>query len=123
MKNLALIALALSVAGCGSAKREDVVGDYRADRGYGIETLELKNEGTYEQTFVSSAHSQKVSGRWTYHPESSRIGLEDVLLFDDGWGRQLIEPERTNLSLAAEKLLGGISLVYGEAAPFMREKK
>jgi hypothetical protein len=86
-------------------------------------TLELKKDGIYEQTFVSPAFTQKASARWTYYPENSHVVLDDVFLFDDGDGRQITPPKRTNWSLTVDRFLGSVSLIYGEATPFTKTTK
>lgn len=110
--------LTILICGCAKLGKEEIVGQYSADRGYGIETLSLSESGRYEQKFVSGDIEITRSGRWSYLPETSNVLLHDVFIFDDGFGRQLSDPKTGGWSLGIWRIFGRTSLQYGEAVPF-----
>jgi hypothetical protein len=113
-----LLLLAILGSGCAKLEKKEIVGQYSADRGYGLETLRLSENGQYEQKFVSGDIEITRSGRWSYFPETSNVLLHDVFIFDDGFGRQLSDPKTGGWSLGIWRIFGRTSLVYGEAVPF-----
>src|SRR5258708_2770769 len=82
------ISLLLVGASCSKPKSSDVPGRYQANRGYGVETLHLRIDGTYDQVFASAAITRTNSGHWKFDADRPSLFLYDALLFDDGFGHQ-----------------------------------
>src|SRR5436853_5658763 len=103
MRIVAPIVLSCSLlSACSKPAASDVPGVYSARRSYGIEMLHLRTDGSYEQAFTSHGIARTNSGKWTFHPEKSFVGLDDALIFDDGWGRQgsIVRTSTWGLNLA-----------------------
>jgi hypothetical protein len=90
-RHLAAAALVITccVACAAGLRRDDVVGDYRLDYGYGIETLRLTADGQYLQLFRLRDADTWVSntGPWEFREtKPPEIALQNPLRIDDGLG-------------------------------------
>ena len=121
MRTFAIIAFSCCLlCACSKPKATDIPGVYSARRSYGTETLHLRTDGSYEQVFTSGSAGRTNLGKWTFHPDLSFVALDDALLFDDGWGRQVRLVRTSTWALNVHGGPGSVSLVYGEAEPFYR---
>lgn len=87
--------LSVSTNGCRLAEKEELVGTYRADYGYGVEQLTIRSDGTYRQDFVESGQPlhQINEGRWAMRNSDDlwdplTLELRDALLVDFGGQRR-----------------------------------
>ena len=110
------------VTSCSKPTASEVPGQYQAKRGYGIETLHLRPDGTYDQVFMSAGTNRTNSGRWKFDAERPSVCLYDALMFDDGFGRQVSLIETSAWSLRVEKFAGEITLPFGESESFKKQK-
>lgn len=65
-----------------------VYGNWRADYSFGWQVLQLRTDGTYEQTVTINGKSGNVkhSGKWHYDTKLGNVGYQDCLLVIDGFG-------------------------------------
>ena len=116
---LIAVPLALLAAAC-SASRDDVLGDFQINYGYGVETLRLTNDGKYTQQFRLSAENTWTThaGAWELKDEPRQeIALRDSLLVDDGSGQPRADwqqPVSGVRSLPVKKSFRTVSLVIDE---------
>jgi hypothetical protein len=120
LQTLTGIFLLVAAASCSKPQANEIPGRYRASRGYGVEALWLRPEGTYEQVFTSATASRTNVGRWKLVGDS--LFLYDALVFDDGGGHQASRVETCAWGLHIEKFAGQISLTYSESEAFEKQK-
>lgn len=70
-------------------QRSDIPGDYQATYPFGVETLVLRENGSYKQEFRLQGSSDVVtlSGHWSYDADDGQLQLENALPIVDGFGR------------------------------------
>jgi len=88
-----LILTMLSFASCArKLDSSDLVGKYRADYPFGVETLTLNSDGTYLQEFVEhqATNVLSASGKWTYDSRYRELVLQNPLVIDDS----IVEPKQ-----------------------------
>lgn len=114
--------LAAMVAACGlfAVSRDDLIGDFQIDYGYGVETLRLTNDGKYTQQVRLADENT-----WTTHAgtwelkdgDPPEVQLHDALLVDDGSGKPRAgwqQPVNGVRSLPVKKRFWTVSLVVDE---------
>jgi hypothetical protein len=82
--------LSVSANGCRVFEKQELVGTYRADYGYGIEQLTIRSDGTYRQDFGETGQPphQVNEGRWEIRNrdgdfwDPQMLELQDALLVD-----------------------------------------
>jgi len=114
MKKFLLIAFFyLSLNACDAPSlSSQVCGLYKAEYSYGTETLLLKVNGLYAQTFIFKIDSAPIrnKGAWLIDTAHHQIELKNGLIFDDGFGQPLIKPESGDSFLPIHSFLGLIQL-------------
>jgi hypothetical protein len=85
------LSLALLTAACSwSVTRNDLIGDFQIDYGYGVETLRLSNDGHFTQSFRLASESTWAvqSGTWQFNSEPSpTVALHEAMQIDNGSGK------------------------------------
>ena len=84
---LALVAACCVACSAGGVDRNDLIGDFQADFGFGIESLRLARDGHYDQLFRVAGEDTWTSnsGTWEFKSEEARIVLHNSLVvYDDG---------------------------------------
>jgi len=85
-----LIPILALVAGCEVPVLPitDVYGKWRADYPFGWQVLELRADGTYQQTVTINGESGNVkhSGKWHYDTKLGNVVYQDCLLVINGFG-------------------------------------
>lgn len=114
--------LVLFVVSCSKPTASEVPGRYQANRGYGVESLHLRPDGSYDQVFTSATTNRTNSGRWKFDNERPQVFLYDALIFDDGFGRPASLVETSVWAVRVEKFAGQISLPFGESESFKKQK-
>jgi hypothetical protein len=109
--------------------RTELIGSYEAKYDYGVESLTLNADGTYQQIFrYNNGQILKNNGKWEWRSSKSvfddRLLLEDALVVDNDHG----EPEKNvrtyDWFLGAEKdLSGNIKLPFNYDLDFAYHKR
>jgi hypothetical protein len=77
------VMLSILAAGCGgSVPREQLIGSYTVDYGYGVERLTLRGDGTYVQEFAAKDEASRPINQGRFN---LRVG--------DYWDGQILELE------------------------------
>jgi len=128
MRLVVLVCLTL-VAMCCSSRfgKAELIGEYQATFDYGVETLILKGDGSYEQTFkYNSGAGLTNSGMWEYPVEclgETGIKLADALKVDDqlGWPERKVE--KYDWYIVPRKFFGKTSIEVNSDLGIDFEKK
>jgi hypothetical protein len=112
------LSLALLATACSwSISRNDLIGDFQIDYGYGVETLRLSNDGHFTQSFrLASENTWAVqSGTWQFKNDPSPVvELHDAMKIDDGSGKPRVDyrkPAPGVRDLPVKKRFGTVSLI------------
>jgi|SRR5271154_5455112 len=84
---LALLAFVVQSGCSGTVRKNDLVGSYVAQRGYGREELNLGADGRYVQKFTpedSTLSPATSTGNWDF--DGKNLELLDAMLVDDFYG-------------------------------------
>ncbi len=108
----------------------DVAGSYEATYSYGVETLTLKTDGTYEQSFkYNDGRGLSNKGTWQFGTVTENVlDLNDALIVDDGFGKPTATaatPQKGVSGIRARKniLTGAVSLIFNEDLGVAYKKK
>ncbi len=96
-----------------------VSGVYSVTYAHGAETLSLREDGTYTQTYVSSPDRQTITneGKWKMGNQGDEVYLVNALLFDTGtdkpnrppvksdWGLNIVGESPVTLSMNPDRTL------------------
>ena len=111
--------LAAMLAACG-VNRDDLIGDFQIDYGYGVETLRLTNDGKFTQQVRLAAENTWTtrSGTWELKNEPrAEVVLHNAMLVDDGAGKPRAgwqQPVSSVRSLPVKKGFRSVSLIVDE---------
>jgi hypothetical protein len=128
---VALISLlTLMVAACDlfSVSRNDLIGDFQIDRGYGVETLRLMRDGKYTQSFRLAAENTWTinSGTWDFKTDPrEEVELHNAMRVDDGSGKPRADFQRPQPGiwrLPVKRGFRTVSLVVDETRSLMMAK-
>lgn len=128
---MSAIVLMMALAGLPdcSLKLEtsDFVGTYEAIYSYGVETLILKVDGTYEQSFkYSDGKGLSNNGMWKFSTVAeSDIRLSNALIVDNGFGKPVATANRGDWIMRARKNIftGTVSLNFNDDLGVAFKKK
>jgi hypothetical protein len=84
-----VLSFALLTAAC-SVSRDELIGDFQINYGYGVETLRLMADGRYTQAFrLSDGNTWTTqSGAWELKDNANQeVDLQDAMRVDDGAGK------------------------------------
>lgn len=78
----------------------------------GKETLNIKSNGSFEQTFYNSEGIVQFNkGKWKYDPSTSRISFENIITYIDEWGTTMLEkPKKIQFNTSIEYFHGRITI-------------
>lgn len=99
---ITMLAVACTGLSCKKAKSTDLPGRYTSDRSHGLESLELKADGTYVQVFTNSTLVRTNVGQWTFQPPTLTLS---ALLFDDGFDHPVSAVVTNDWQLNVTRLL------------------
>lgn len=127
-KIIALTAILTGLAGCSSKlETNDVTGTYQAVFSYGVETLTLRADGNYEQSFkYNDGKELSNKGTWQFWPGSKNvIRLNDALMVDDNFGKPAATVGKGAWGIEARKnsLTGSITLNWNDDLGVAFKKK
>jgi hypothetical protein len=116
---IGLLALVMTACSLG-VDRDDLIGDFQIDYGYGVETLRLGNDGRYTQSFRLAQESTWAvqSGTWQFNSEPSpTVALHEAMQIDNGSGKprdDYRKPVPGLRSLPVKTSFGTVSLVVDQ---------
>jgi hypothetical protein len=120
------VVAAILAAGCAACSlydvsRDDLVGDYQLDLGYGVETVRLANDGNYTQLFRLAGDETWTtnSGAWEFKTgQRPEVVLQNSLRIDDGAGKLRADFKTAATApqtLLVKKTLASLSLLTDES--------
>lgn len=126
---LAVVLAAALVSGtlsCGQTPvaEADLPGAYHASHSYGVERLDLRENGTFEQAFeASDGRVLRASGTWRYwRREGGALWLDRAFVVDDGFGRAEPSPRRMRFQLTPRRVGSRIHLRFNPDLPVEFER-
>jgi hypothetical protein len=120
-----VVAAAILATGCAACSlydvsRDELVGDYQLDYGYGVETVRLENDGNYTQLFRLAGDETWTtnSGAWEFKVGRRReVVLQNSLQIEDGAGKLRADfktAATAQQTLVVKKTLVTLSLLADE---------
>jgi hypothetical protein len=107
-----VLSSALALFGCSKkVERSQVLGDYQAEHQNGVETIELRPDGTYTQHFrLKDGTDEIISGSWEFEPYNGepKIALHNFRAYF------LLSPEK-----GADVTLLGIEKDWGRVRLYL----
>ncbi|MEX1244990.1 MAG: hypothetical protein WEF99_09435 [Thermoanaerobaculia bacterium] len=97
------------------SSKADLVGQWRVDHAFGRELLNLKNDGSFDQTLThKSGKSQHSSGRWDVKLDDGQsvVHLQSAIIFGDPFGKPSNELTPGDWDLRAVTVWGKLTLEF-----------
>lgn len=118
---LLYIVIAVAFSGCVPVPKRfakaDILGTYEIHYPFGMETLELRGDDTYQQRFTdTSGKTFTVSGMWTFDTaaRSNQVALVDAMSLDDGFGKFGSTVPKRGLNMRSLAWYGGTVISLNE---------
>lgn len=105
--------------------RDELVGNYKVDYGYGVEDLQLLPNGRYDQTFRSAADNVPITNTGKWELKSDTLHLYDSLIVDDNFGRlrsNYKEPVPGSRGIIVKKQFWIVHLIINPDSPVSFKK-
>ena len=129
LSRLSLVVGMVVASGCQSIELSELTGSYVAEYSFGSETLRLKRDGTFTQSFVIHERDAITNdGRWDYKLGGNgfaEVWLIDCLMLDDGFGRLREQPVRGRCVEPVERtffLFGKPRLGVSDMHPYVKKE-
>lgn len=112
-------ALLVGLVACGKKlATTDIQGVYRAEYPYGVETLIVNSDGTYEQSFrYKDGKELNNKGVWQFSPVTENsVRLRQAFVVDDGFGKPASPAKKEDWVIGARRnaFTGSISLRFND---------
>jgi hypothetical protein len=97
-------------------------GTYVASYPFGTDTITLSRDGTFiQQIAVRQEQTVTVHGKWDFDRKESRVGFDDALVIDDGFGHLRPDWRKPGIaSLEVEEQWFRVVMNSGSAYPYLK---